>query len=171
MPFAAERRRRRSATPFEETIVPTYETQKLARAYVLDIPAPRGQIVDRNGVPLAQNKLSYNLAVDFPTPLDFSDTQALAFTREKIATAEKLLGRSLKISDELILRHYHNRGILPFEIAQNLSEEQHDQLQKKLPAGDDAAADLHARLSERQDRRTRHRIHRQDRAQSRRRDR
>lgn len=124
-----------SATPFEETIVPTYETQKMARAYVLDIPAPRGQIVDRNGVPLAQNKLSYNLAITYPTPLDFSDTQALNFAHEKIDAAEKLLGRSLKIADELILRHYHNRGILPFEIAQNLSEEKSDQLKGKLPPG------------------------------------
>ena len=66
-------------TPFEETIKPTFETQKQARTYVLDIPAPRGQITDRNGVPLAQNKLSYNLAINFPTPLDFSDAQALAF--------------------------------------------------------------------------------------------
>ncbi|MBA3763089.1 MAG: hypothetical protein H0X04_07065, partial [Chthoniobacterales bacterium] len=56
----------------DETIIPTYETQKLARAYVLDIPAPRGQIVDRNGVPLAQNRLSYNLAFSFPTPLEFA---------------------------------------------------------------------------------------------------
>lgn len=124
-----------AATPFEETIVPTYETQKLAHAYVLDIPAPRGQIVDRNGAPLAQNKLSFNLAVVFPTPLDFSDKQALEFTRDKIAAADKLLSRKLNITDELILRHYHNRGILPFEIAQNLSEEQHDSLQKKLPNG------------------------------------
>ncbi len=36
-----------SATPFEETIKPTWETQKQARTYVLDIPAPRGQITDR----------------------------------------------------------------------------------------------------------------------------
>ncbi|MFL6594648.1 MAG: penicillin-binding protein 2 [Chthoniobacterales bacterium] len=107
----------------------------MARAYVLDIPAPRGQIVDRNGAPLAQNKLSFNLAIAFPTPLDFSDKQALDFAREKIVAAEKLLGRKLTITDELILRHYHNRGILPFEIAQNLSEEQHDSLQKKLPNG------------------------------------
>jgi hypothetical protein len=56
------------ATPFEETIVPTFETQKLARTYVLDIPAPRGLITDRNGLPLAQNRLSYNLAISFPTP-------------------------------------------------------------------------------------------------------
>ncbi|MGZ4984118.1 MAG: hypothetical protein ACXV9Q_08455, partial [Chthoniobacterales bacterium] len=131
----AEETPEQSATPIEETIIPTYETQKLARTYVFDIPAPRGQIVDRNGVPLAQNKLSYNLAITYPTPLDFSDTQALSFAHERITAAEKLLDRPLKISDELILRHYHNRGILPFEIAQNLSEEQHDQLQKKLPAG------------------------------------
>ena len=51
---------------------------------MLDIPAPRGQITDRNGVPMAQNRLSYNLAITFPTPLNFSDSQALSYTREKI---------------------------------------------------------------------------------------
>jgi penicillin-binding protein 2 len=110
----------------EETIVPTFETQKLARTYVLDIPAPRGQITDRHGAPLAQNKISYNLAINFPTPLDFSDAAALRFARTKIHQAEKLIGRSLKVSDEAILRHYRNRGILPFEIAQNLTESEYD---------------------------------------------
>src|SRR5437879_1090482 len=115
-----------SGSPEEETIIPTFETQKLARTYILDIPAPRGQITDRNGAPLAQNKLSYNLAINYPTPLDFSDGQLVSFAHEKIQAAEKLLGRSLKISDELIKRHYRNRGILPFEIAQNLSESEYD---------------------------------------------
>src|SRR5947199_4917626 len=55
----------------EETIVPTFETQKLARTYILDVPSPRGQITDRNGVPLAQNRLSYNLAINFPPRLIF----------------------------------------------------------------------------------------------------
>jgi penicillin-binding protein 2 len=121
-------------TPFEETIKPTFETQKQARTYVLDIPAPRGQITDRNGIPLAQNKLSYNLAIDFPTPLDFSDAQVLAFARAKIKIAEKLLDRSLTISDAAILRHYHNRGFLPFEIAQNLRESERSELKGSLPA-------------------------------------
>ena len=124
-----------SSVPSDDTIVPTYETQKLARAYVLDIPAPRGQITDRNGVPLAQNKLSYNLAFSFPTPLEFSDGQVLTFAREKIMAAERLLGRPLKVTDELILRHYRNRGILPFEIAQNLNDEKYDQIKGKLPSG------------------------------------
>src|SRR5437879_11076315 len=81
-----------SATPtaessppaLDEEIVPTFETQKLARTYILDIPAPRGQITDRTGLPLAQNKVSYNLAISFLTPLDFTDAKAVGFTREKI---------------------------------------------------------------------------------------
>ena len=101
-----------SASLEEETIVPTFETQKLARTFILDVPAPRGQITDRNGVPLAQNRLSYNLVITFPTPLNFSDAQALSYTREKIDQAGQLIGRRFRISDEAILRHYRNRGIM-----------------------------------------------------------
>jgi penicillin-binding protein 2 len=123
-----------SPTPPEETIIPTFETQKLARTYILDVPGPRGQITDRNGVPLAQNRLSYNLAINFPTPLEFSDAKALGFVREKIDKAEKLLGRRLKISDEAILRHYRNRGVMPLEIAQNLSPSEYEEIKDNLPA-------------------------------------
>ena len=124
-----------SATPFEETIKPTWETQKQARTYLVDIPAPRGQITDRNGQPLAQNKLCYSLTIDFPTPLALSDAEALDFAAERIRTAEKRLGRSLQIPDAAILRHYHNRGFLPLEIAQNLSESERTELQDNLPVG------------------------------------
>jgi penicillin-binding protein 2 len=130
-----------SATPSptqtteEETIIPTFETQKLARTYILDVPAPRGQITDRNGEPLAQNRLSYNLAINFPTPLDFSDAQVLSFAREKIDKTARLIGRKIKISDDAILRHYHNRGIMPMEIAQNLSQVEYEQIKNDPPAG------------------------------------
>ena len=128
-----------SATPTpqteEETIVPTFETQKLARTYILDVPAPRGQITDRNGEPLAQNRFSYNLAINFPTPLDFSDAQALNFAREKIDGTARLIGRKLKIPDDAILRHYHNRGIMPMEIAQNLSQLEYEQIKNSPPPG------------------------------------
>jgi penicillin-binding protein 2 len=124
-----------TAAPEEETIVPTFETQKLARTYILDVPAPRGQITDRHGAPLSQNKLSYNLAINFPTPLDFSDEQAVGYAREKIDKAQKLIGRTLKISDDAILRHYRNRGILPLEIAQNLTESESKEAKGDLPDG------------------------------------
>jgi penicillin-binding protein 2 len=122
-----------SPPALDEEIVPTFETQKLARTYVLDIPAPRGQITDRNGSPLAQNQLSYNLAVNFPTPLEFNDNQTLAFAHQQIAAAEKLLGRKIRVADDAILRHYHNRGILPFEITTNLSAEEYDAAKAHLP--------------------------------------
>src|SRR6266478_7020845 len=121
-----------SALPEEETIIPTFETQKLARTYMLDVPAPRGQITDRNGAPLAQNRLSYNLAVTFPTPLNFSDALALSYTRQKIDEAGNLIGRRFRISDEAILSHYRNRGIMPFEIATNLTSQKYEGITDKL---------------------------------------
>ena len=120
-----------SASPDEETIIPTFETQKLARTYVLDVPAPRGQITDRTGLPLAQNKVTYNLAISFPTPLDFTDAKAVAFARDKIALATKLTKRGIKISDDAILRHYHNRGILPLEVAQNLNQSEYESVKER----------------------------------------
>ena len=123
-----------AASAADENIVPTFETQKLARTYVLDIPAPRGEIVDRNGAPLAENKLSYNLAVTFPT-LDFSDEQLLSYAHEKIQRAEKILGRPIRISDEAIKRHYRNRGVLPLEIAQNLAADEYDAVKGHVPEG------------------------------------
>ena len=124
-----------SAGTEEETIEPTFETQKLARTYILDVPAPRGQITDRNGEPLAQNRLNYNLAINFPTPLDFSDAQALSFAKEKIDKTARLIGRKIKISDDAILRHYHNRGIMPMEIAQNLTQVEYEQIKNEPPPG------------------------------------
>src|SRR6266498_3918032 len=126
---------RPSASPEEETIIPTFETQKLARTYILDVPAPRGQITDRNGAPLAQNRLSYNLVINFPTPLDFSDAQALDFARQRIGEAGKLIGRQLRISADAILRHYRNRGIMPLEIAHNLSQQEYEKIKGDLPPG------------------------------------
>ncbi|HEX8490916.1 MAG TPA: penicillin-binding transpeptidase domain-containing protein, partial [Chthoniobacterales bacterium] len=61
--------------------------------------------------------------------------QLLGFAHEKIEAAEKMLGRQLKISDELVRRHYRNRGILPFEIAQNLTTKESESIKGRLPAG------------------------------------
>ena len=98
----------------EETIVPTFETQKLARTYVLDIPAPRGQITDRNGVPLAQNKLELQSRHQFSDAAGFFRCAVAGFCTGKNPSAPKSYsGARSKISDDLILRHYHNRGILP----------------------------------------------------------
>ncbi|PTX93494.1 hypothetical protein DB345_17980 [Spartobacteria bacterium LR76] len=111
---------------------PTWETQRQARTFVLGIPAPRGQIVDRNGRPLAQTRLSYNLAVSFPAPLDWTDNRILAFARQQITLARGLLGRDIQVSDEAILNHYKNRGVLPMDIVEDLSPQELGVVQRGL---------------------------------------
>lgn len=106
--------------PAENSLKPTWETQKGARTYLLSIPAPRGQIVDRNGEPLAQTRVSYNLAIAFPTPLDLREHAVGLFAEQQAAAAQSLLGRPITISPEQALKHYKNRGVLPLVIAQDL---------------------------------------------------
>lgn len=107
-------------TGFVENPKPTWETQKKARTFVLGIPAPRGQITDRNGKPFAQTRLSYNLAISFPAPLDWQDSKILAFATQQITLASGLLKKQISVADEAILNHYKNRGILPLDIAEDL---------------------------------------------------
>jgi len=118
-----------------ETIKPTWLTEKFARTYTLKIPAPRGQIVDRNGEPLAVTRVSQNLGIVFPAPLDYPAAKAVAFAREQIAKAEHLTGRQASISDKSIERHYTNRGILPLDILQDLTPAQQAALKGHLGEG------------------------------------
>ena len=122
-------------TDLVEVPRPTWETQKQARTYLLNIPAPRGQITDRNGAPLAQSRVSYNLGLKFPTPLEFTDGQAITFARSQVLTAEKLLGRKFDVKDEDIVQHYKNRGILPFFLAEDLMPEQIAAVSRGLGTG------------------------------------
>ena len=104
----------------ENTLAPSWETQRTARTYVLQIPAPRGQITDRLGRPLAQTRVSDNLALNFPTAPPMSDDDTLVFAHGQIGLARTLLDKEIAVSDEAILKHYHNRGLLPMDIAMDL---------------------------------------------------
>jgi penicillin-binding protein 2 len=114
---------------------PTWETQKQARTYLIDIPAPRGQITDRHGKPLAQTRVAYNLGLSFPTPLDFNDSRVVNFARSQILTAEKLLNQRFNVTDEALVQHYSNRGILPFILAEDLSNAQVAAVSRGLGTG------------------------------------
>jgi penicillin-binding protein 2 len=108
----------------DENPKPTWETQKQARTFQLGIPAPRGQITDRNGYPLAQSRLSFNLGLQFPSPLDWPDAKVLSFARQQITFAKGLLSRDIKVGDQTILNHYRNRGLLPLTLIEDLRPEE-----------------------------------------------
>ena len=97
----------------KKDLAASWKTQSNARILTLSIPAPRGQIVDRNGVPMAQNRVVYYLALNFPHFEQASPQQVLDFARAKIGTANRLLGKSWSLSDEVLVRHYENRRWLP----------------------------------------------------------
>lgn len=122
----------RAAAP-DAKFEPTWETQKQARTFLLSIPAPRGQIVDRHGSPLAQTRVSYNLGVAFPTPLSFSDREAVLFAQRQVQAAQALLGRPITLLQEQALKHYKNRGVVPYVIAQDLRPAEIEMVQKQAP--------------------------------------
>ena len=104
----------------DTVLAPSWETQRHANAYVLAIPAPRGQIVDRNGAPLAQTRVSHNLTLAFPAPPKFSDAEALAYGRREVARAQTLINRPITFNADAMRKHYKNRAALPWLIAQDL---------------------------------------------------
>jgi penicillin-binding protein 2 len=116
-------------------MTPSWETQRQAATYALSIPAPRGQITDRNGVPLAQTRVSYNLSVVFPTPFDFTDRQAIDFVNRAVVSARGLTSRPVGFSEDGAVQHYRNRGAIPFDIATDLSKEEVAKAQGKVPVG------------------------------------
>src|ERR1700759_4585486 len=116
-------------------LTPTWETQRQAATYALNIPAPRGQITDRNGVPLAQTRVSYNLSVVFPTPFDFTDQQVIDFVNRAVTSARGLTSRPIGFTDEAAVQHYRNRGAIPFDIATDLSNDEVTKAQGKVPPG------------------------------------
>lgn len=100
-------------------------TQKEARTLRLSIPAPRGLIVDRNGIALAQNRVANYLALNFPFMDGATPEKILAFAHGKIAEANRLLGKNWSLPDERLLSHYQHRRWLPlvFSIEEGLNVE------------------------------------------------
>ena len=119
----------------DRTQQPSWETQKLARNYIFGIPAPRGQITDRNGVPLAQTRVAQNLAITFPTPSHFSDEEASRYIAEHVRRAQEIVGRILTVEPAKALKHYKDRSVIPLVIAQDLKSTELDRLKRSKADG------------------------------------
>jgi penicillin-binding protein 2 len=112
----------------------SWKTQREARSLTLQVPAPRGQIVDRNGVPYAQNRVVNYLALVMPFMDGASDEKILAFAKQTIGAANKVLGKAWTVPDDRILAHYKNRRWLPmvFSSTDGINEEITASMEKKL---------------------------------------
>jgi len=73
------------------TAVPA--SRDLQRTCQVQIPTRRGQIADRDGIPLTQVKVSHNhnLAVRFPVLFSQTDEEVLAFAKQHILSEKDIL--------------------------------------------------------------------------------
>ena len=131
------------AMPAEEAVPPAtpkkelkagWRTDAQARTLMLNIPAPRGQIVDRNGVPLAQTRVAQYLALSYPFLGEkATDSDILAYAHMRLARANTLLRKAWSMPDDRLLSHYKNRRWLPLVFSYNegiLEEINGDQQQR-----------------------------------------
>jgi len=84
-------------------------TRQGARTLFLTVPPPRGQILDRHGYPLAQTRVAFYAAINFPVLEDESEDAVLMYARERIIHTNEVLGELFDISTKKVYEHYKNR--------------------------------------------------------------
>jgi penicillin-binding protein 2 len=111
----------------------SFKTRTDMRVYEFSIPAPRGQITDRYGNPLAVNRLGYNLEMRFPLDRDFTEAEVVNFVQRELQNIQSLTGETVKIAKSVVLKHYRNRPHLPLMLVEDMDEAKVEIIQKHDP--------------------------------------
>ncbi len=111
------------------------KTDPNAKPLSLRVPAPRGLIVDRNGQPLAQNRIAHYIGVQLPMKEGLTDVQILDFARGPMAFCRAQMPGGWTVSDTDIIQHYHKRRWVPLMCSALLPEEQAVKLKDAAPPG------------------------------------
>lgn len=111
-------------------------TRTEARTFTFAIPAPRGQILDRNGYPLAQNKVVHYAAIAFPfLGSDVADGEVLRYAGERLVHVNKILGTDWDFADKAVIDHYRERRWVPLVFSSVLTTSQVDELTRQKMEG------------------------------------
>ncbi len=110
-------------------------TRKDARAITLKIPAPRGQIVDREGAPLAQNRVAYQVALQFRQFEDADRDFVINWARTRLDSLPALVKNASPKTDEELYDHYRHRRWLPLLVTGQIGEKEARDIETKLSSG------------------------------------
>ena len=110
-------------------------TRKDARTITLKIPAPRGQIVDREGEPLAQNQVAYQVALQFQQFENADRDFVINWARTRLDSLQMLVKNVVPKTDDELFDHYRHRRWLPLLVTGQLGEKEANDLQTKLTSG------------------------------------
>ncbi len=119
----------------KDVISASMQTNTEARTFTLTVPAPRGQIVDRNGYPLAQSRVAYYAAINFPLLEGATDKDVARYALERVNKANQVLGGDWDLQYNTVLEHYRERRWLPLVFSSPLDEAQARKLKPELIKG------------------------------------
>lgn len=108
-----------------ELIEPSAISNTEVTPYLFSIPAPRGRILDRNGVVLAGNQVATRFGLLLP---EVEGETAGSFAREVLAQVgalpAELRSHVVSLSVEDLMRHFEHRRRLPVPLIEPLTKEQ-----------------------------------------------
>jgi len=107
-------------------------TRRDARAITLKIPAPRGQIVDREGEPFAQNVVAYQIGLQFRQFENADRDFVVRWGRARIEQLRPYFKNLDSPSDDELFEHYRHRRWLPLLISGQIDAKAARALEPKL---------------------------------------
>jgi len=110
-------------------------TRKDARTITLAIPGPRGPILDRTGAPIAQNRVAWQLALQYEQFEKADREFVVEWGRTRIAKAKTLATNVIEPTDDELWDHYRDRRWLPLLITSHLGEAERKKIEPGLSKG------------------------------------
>jgi penicillin-binding protein 2 len=111
------------------------ETRPNARAITQEIPAPRGQITDREGRPLAQNRVAYQVGLQFKQFENADREFIIRWGRSRLDTLRALIQNPLPKTDDELYDHYRHRRWIPLLVSGQIEEKEARSLEATLSSG------------------------------------
>ena len=106
-----------------------------ARTIQLQIPAPRGPILDREGGILARNEVAFQLVVQYEQFADERREQIIAWGRQRVELAKTLRENVREPGDDQLFEHYRHRRWLPLAITSTMSAKEAEEIRPRLTRG------------------------------------
>lgn len=107
----------------QEAFVPGAGTRADVKPFYFAIPAPRGQILDRKGRPLAQNTVVRHLQLTVPSANRSTLETYTAWLEQTIAALKQDVPAARMPDAEQLKRHYDDRRELPLTVSGALPDE------------------------------------------------
>lgn len=110
-------------------------TRKDARTITLAIPGPRGPILDRTGAAIAQNRVAWQLGLQYEQFEKADRDFVIEWGRTRIAKAKTFGLNVIEPTDDDLWNHYRERRWLPLLISSHMGDAERKKIEPSLSKG------------------------------------